>query len=196
MKTGMFARTFLAAAVAFGTPLAVHAQQDASEMTAEQLEALFESQKTRGLVLAPVAGEEQAAAETETETEGTAVAAADPTYVQIDPSQQVNIRVEFAYDSAALADSEKAKLVTLCQVMLESDVPVFRIIGHTDAAGSDSYNQNLSLLRAQEVERYLVTDCGMPEDRLEAIGVGEAFPLDPNDPRSDVNRRVEFQVGA
>ena len=77
-----------------------------------------------------------------------------------------------------------------------SDIPQFKIIGHTDASGTDSYNQNLSLLRAEEVKRHLVDDCGVPDAKLVAVGVGESFPLDPNDPRADVNRRVEFQVGS
>jgi OOP family OmpA-OmpF porin len=40
----------------------------------------------------------------------------------------------------------------------------------------------------------MVSDCGIAEDRLEAIGVGESFLLDETDPRGDENRRVEFQA--
>ena len=68
------------------------------------------------------------------------------------------------------------------------------IIGHTDSSGSASYNQNLSLLRAKEVKRHLVSNCGIEENRLEAIGLGESAPFDADDPRSDANRRVEFQA--
>ena len=42
----------------------------------------------------------------------------------------------------------------------------------------------------------MVENCGVPDAKLIAVGMGEAFPMDPNDPRSDVNRRVEFQVGS
>ena len=78
--------------------------------------------------------------------------------------------------------------------MQNVDVEMFRIVGHTDAAGSASYNERLSLLRAEEVKRHLVSDCGIAETRLQAVGVGEQFPLDKDDPRADVNRRVEFQA--
>lgn len=167
--------------------------QDAADLSADEITALFESQRTRGLVLVPL--EEEGAA-TDAIADGTEVAAVDDTYVQIDPGSQVNIRISFGFDSAALTDVEKAKLVNLCQAMLASDIPVFKIIGHTDASGSDTYNQRLSLLRAEEVQRALIGDCGIGPERLEATGVGEAFPFDPNDPRSDTNRRVEFQVSS
>ncbi|WP_292266234.1 hypothetical protein [Marivita sp.] len=52
----------------------------------------------------------------------------------------------------------------------------------------------MSLLRAKEVKRHLVTECGIPENRLEAIGMGESAPFNAADPRSDENRRVEFQA--
>ncbi len=158
--------------------------QDASQLSAEEIEALFQSQKTRGLVIAPAADAVPDAGATD----------AEQTYVEVDPLVQVNIRISFDFDSAALRDTEKSKLVALCQAMKSSDVDVFRIVGHTDSAGAASYNERLSLLRAQEVKRHLVSECGVAESRLEAIGVGQSHPLDPADPRSEVNRRVEFQV--
>lgn len=74
------------------------------------------------------------------------------------------------------------------------DVQLFQIVGHTDSSGSASYNENLSLLRAKEVKRHLVSECGIPETRLEAVGMGESVPFNAADPRSDENRRVEFQA--
>ena len=50
------------------------------------------------------------------------------------------------------------------------------------------------LLRAQEVKRHLVSDCGIAETRLKAVGLGESAPYNENDPRADENRRVEFQA--
>lgn len=162
---------------------------DASELSAEQMEQLFQKQKTRGLVLAPTNGEDAAAGEADTAPEAT-----DDTYVELSPEEQVNIQIAFDFDSAALREDQKPKLATLCQVMKNADVDVFRIVGHTDSAGSASYNERLSLLRAQEVKRHLVGDCGIESTRLQAVGVGEQFPLDKDDPRADANRRVEFQA--
>lgn len=163
---------------------------DASEMTAEQLEELFKKQKTRGLVLAPSAGATAATASATT----TASNSGAQTYVALNPEEQVNIQIAFDFDSAALRHDQKPKLTTLCQVMQSVDIALFRIVGHTDASGSASYNEKLSLLRAQEVKRHLVSECGIAETRLEAVGVGEQFPLDQDDPSADANRRVEFQA--
>ena len=177
----------LVAASAFATP----GFADDSTLTAEQLAAKFMAQQaTRGLVIAPSGENADAVVE-----DGTALPE-DTTYVALDPSSQVNFEIKFAFDSAALEPTEVAKLDTLCEVVKTSEIAQFKIIGHTDASGSDSYNQNLSLLRAEEVKRHMVENCGVPDAKLIAVGMGEAFPMDPNDPRADVNRRVEFQVGS
>lgn len=179
----------VALAFALSMPLTQAVQaQSADEMTAEELKQAFEQQKTRGLVLVP-------SGETSTDVDNTAtVAATDPEYVPAAPGTEVNIKIKFDFDSATLREDQKPRLATLCEVMKSVDVQLFQIVGHTDSSGSASYNESLSLLRAQEVKRHLVNDCGIPETRLEAVGMGEAVPFNPNDTRSDENRRVEFQA--
>lgn len=113
---------------------------------------------------------------------------------QLAPELQVNLQIRFAFDSAALSDDQKPKLDKICQAMEQSDVHLFRIIGHTDASGSQEYNQRLSVLRAREVASYLVEDCGIAATRLETMGMGMRFPFNAQDPRADENRRVEFQA--
>ncbi|WP_415183720.1 OmpA family protein [Phaeovulum sp.] len=113
---------------------------------------------------------------------------------QLDPELQVNLRITFGFDSAALSDSEKPKLDKMCQVLQQSDINLVRIVGHTDTAGSDEYNQHLSTLRAQEVARHLIDSCGIAPSRLQTIGMGERFPANPENGRADENRRVEFQA--
>ena len=166
--------------------------QDASTLSAEELQALFENQRTRGLVLTPIEGAEEPV----TGVEATTEVAVDPDYTEVAAEAQINFQISFAFDSAALRDSEKVKLTTLCEALNASDIPLFRIVGHTDAKGSDSYNQGLSLLRAEEVRRFLIEDCLVDGVRLEATGVGEAYPFDANDPNAEANRRVEFQVAS
>jgi outer membrane protein OmpA-like peptidoglycan-associated protein len=115
-------------------------------------------------------------------------------HVSLPEDEQVNVRVTFAFDSSALAEDQKPKLRQICGVLKGSDIGVMRIVGHTDASGSASYNQQLSVLRAEEVVRFFVGECGVAADRLQAIGVGEQFPYDDRDPNAGVNRRVEFQA--
>ena len=135
-----------------------------------------------------------AADDTKTTTETVVTASETATLVKMPADLGVNIRIEFAFDSAALDDAQKPKLQKLCNVMKEADIQLFRIIGHTDASGSDDYNERLSRLRAEEVQRFFVNDCGIAATRLEAVGVGERFLIENLDPDSDQNRRVEFQA--
>lgn len=183
--------------------IALGQSNDASGMSAEQLEEVFARQKTRGLVIAPTSPETTPEASAPAggtsvtampETSVPAPVAETPTYVALAPEDQVNIQISFDFDSAALRADQKPKLATLCEVMKSIDIELFRIVGHTDASGSAAYNERLSLLRAQEVKRYLTDECGVEASRLEAVGVGESFPLDMADPNGDVNRRVEFQA--
>ncbi|MCB2135308.1 MAG: OmpA family protein [Rhodobacteraceae bacterium] len=166
--------------------------QTADGMTAEEIALLFAKQKTRGLSLAPTTPEAatpEAVAPAAITTEGTSVV-----YAEIPVEEQVNININFDFDSAALREDQKPRLVALCDAMKAAEVDVFRIVGHTDSSGSAAYNQRLSLLRAEEVKRYLAGDCGIDPARLEAVGVGASFPYDEANPRGDVNRRVEFQA--
>ncbi|MWP37926.1 OmpA family protein [Rhodobacter sphaeroides] len=112
----------------------------------------------------------------------------------LDPALQVNVRIHFAFDSAVLASDQTPLLAQLCTVMKASDIRLFQIVGHTDAAGSAAYNQQLSLMRAEEVRRYLTGPCGIAPERLRAVGMGERFLTNQSDPRSGENRRVEFQA--
>lgn len=113
---------------------------------------------------------------------------------QLDPELQVNLQIKFGFDSAALSDDQKPRLDKICEAMKQSDVAQFRIVGHTDSAGGDTYNERLSVLRAKEVARYLVEDCDISSARLETLGLGERFPLNQGNPAADENRRVEFQA--
>ncbi|WP_233495353.1 OmpA family protein [Rhodosalinus halophilus] len=170
---------FCAACLAL--PSVVQAQTNMTE--AEMTEA-FSKQKTRGLAIAPV-------------SQGTAEqpdAATEVSLTELPKDEQVNVNIVFDFDSAALREDQKPKLEALCNAVAAADVQRLRIIGHTDASGSAAYNERLSELRAVEVKRFLVRECGMDEMRLEAVGVGERFPYDEDDPRADVNRRVEFQA--
>ena len=65
------------------------------------------------------------------------------------------------------------------------------IEGHTDANGSDAYNQRLSEERAKAVRDYIIS-MGIDPSRLEARGLGESQPVaDNSTPEGRAqNRRV------
>lgn len=156
-----------------------------------------QSETGASVTTAPAAATTTTAAPTDPNRPLTAAttAVARPVVVgRLAPELQVNLQINFGFDSAALADDEKPKLQKICEAMKQSDVQVFRIVGHTDTAGTDQYNERLSVLRANEVVRFLVNDCGISAARLEALGMGERFPFNAENTRADENRRVEFQA--
>ena len=67
------------------------------------------------------------------------------------------------------------------------------ITGHTDSTGNETWNQQLSLSRAQTVVSYLAAR-GIAEDRLVATGAGSSLPVADNKTRygRGINRRIEI----
>ena len=106
-----------------------------------------------------------------------------------------DLRLRFAYDSAALSRRARRKLAYLADFLQEPEFQDVRLLieGHTDAAGSRSYNQDLSERRAHAVRRYLV-ELGLSRRRLRSVGYGEDYLLRPRRPFDGANRRVEFVI--
>ncbi|HWP72671.1 MAG TPA: OmpA family protein, partial [Gemmatimonadaceae bacterium] len=71
------------------------------------------------------------------------------------------------------------------------------IVGHTDATGSDSYNQGLSERRATSALNFLAGQ-GVTPMRLRSTGRGETEPIADNTTESgqQLNRRVEVAIYA
>lgn len=170
-----------------------HAQNSDQELTVEEITKAFQQQKTRGLVIVP-SGAGSDAAQANPSQETATVAAASEEYTPVDRQSQINVQISFDFDSAALRADQESKLANMCTSMKVMEGTVFQIIGHTDSSGSASYNERLSLLRAQEVRRHLISSCGIQENMLKAIGMGETAPFNESNPRADENRRVEFQA--
>jgi outer membrane protein OmpA-like peptidoglycan-associated protein len=105
----------------------------------------------------------------------------------------VNLYVNFAYDSAALTSDARIILDRLGYALVDDRLKefAFMIEGHTDAKGSEPYNQTLSEQRAQTVQRYLIDNFGIAVARLRARGFGKTRLLDPSRPEDAVNRRVQ-----
>ena len=103
----------------------------------------------------------------------------------------------FAYDSDAIQGNARTNLSELAQSLSKySDTDVL-IVGHTDATGSDSYNQGLSERRAASAANYLATQ-GISRVRVKTAGRGEVEPIETNDSSEGraLNRRVEVVIVA
>ena len=106
----------------------------------------------------------------------------------------LSLPVPFAFDSAEILPTAKAQLDAIAAGirMLPANQNVV-IEGHTDAAGTEQYNESLSRRRALSVRRYLVATHGIDASRLQAVGLGEHNPLPGTDPLAGENRRVQFR---
>ena len=71
------------------------------------------------------------------------------------------------------------------------------IVGHTDAVGTSTYNQQLSERRAATASSFLVAQ-GVSSARLRAVGRGETEPVADNNTEvgRQSNRRVEIAIVA
>jgi len=71
------------------------------------------------------------------------------------------------------------------------------IVGHTDAVGTGTYNQQLSERRAVAASNFLGMQ-GVDAARLRAVGRGETEPIADNESESgrQLNRRVEIAIVA
>jgi outer membrane protein OmpA-like peptidoglycan-associated protein len=107
-------------------------------------------------------------------------------------------KVRFGFDKAELSEEARAALdqfATQLKGEYNRDVYV-EIQGHTDATGSDQYNIELGLERAEAVRRYLNQQHGIPLHRISVISYGEAEPIADNTSRDGraQNRRVVLVV--
>ena len=101
----------------------------------------------------------------------------------------------FDFDKSVLKPEGKAKLDDLVGKVKGINLEVIIAVGHTDAVGSDAYNQKLSIKRSEAVKAYLVSK-GIEKSRVYTEGKGEKQPVADNktgEGRSK-NRRVEIEV--
>ncbi len=100
----------------------------------------------------------------------------------------------FDSGSANIQPQSMGIIRQISQVLLQETAMNLKIVGHTDADGSDENNMQLSKNRAEAVKSALVSVYGIGSDRLISEGKGESEPIGDNttvDGKAQ-NRRVEF----
>lgn len=111
-------------------------------------------------------------------------------------------RVGFGYNSAVLVPGAKAQLTELgkaLEMLVASPGNAdacFEISGHTDARGSDEYNYELGLQRAESVRTFLVAGWPRLAERLVTCSHGEHMLIKRHastELEHAVNRRVEVR---
>jgi outer membrane protein OmpA-like peptidoglycan-associated protein len=106
---------------------------------------------------------------------------------------KIDLEINFDYNSADISPRSMASVQALGRALTNADLKgsTFVVAGHTDAAGGEAYNQDLSERRADAIKRYLVDKYGVNGSDLVTVGYGESKLKDPNQPMAEVNRRVQ-----
>jgi outer membrane protein OmpA-like peptidoglycan-associated protein len=106
---------------------------------------------------------------------------------------KIDLEINFDYNSANISAKSLPSVQALGRALSNPDLKgsTFIVAGHTDAAGGDAYNQDLSERRADSIKRYLVDKFGVPGTDLVTVGYGKTKLKDPANPLAEVNRRVQ-----
>jgi outer membrane protein OmpA-like peptidoglycan-associated protein len=189
----------IGAALSFGVARAVAAD----DVTEDQIvRALAPAKKplTRGLSAGPQVDPAVAAAEgrfvqtirgratrslSVTEREEIATIAKD--------KPNIDLEITFDYNSADISAKSLSSVQALGKALTNPDLKgsTFIVAGHTDAAGGEAYNQDLSERRADSIKRYLTDKFGIAGADLVTVGYGKSKLKDPSNPLAEVNRRVQ-----
>jgi outer membrane protein OmpA-like peptidoglycan-associated protein len=103
--------------------------------------------------------------------------------------------ITFATNESAVQPQFQPVLNDVASVLAEYPKTYVDVMGHTDADGTETYNQALSERRAQSVASYL-SSRGVQPARLAAKGYGEMQPIASNETPDgkQANRRVEIKL--
>ena len=101
----------------------------------------------------------------------------------------------YDFDKATLRPESDPELEKVYAFLSQYPELKVELSGHTDARGSDKYNEKLSRKRAQAVVDFM-TNKGISKNRIVAKGYGESKPIESNDTDEgrQVNRRTELKV--
>ncbi len=106
----------------------------------------------------------------------------------------VDLEINFDYNSASVSPKAEPQLHSLGKALTSPDLAgsVFMLGGHTDAKGTDGYNQSLSERRAETVKKFLMENYKISVENLVSAGYGESDLKNKTDPSAAENRRVQI----
>jgi outer membrane protein OmpA-like peptidoglycan-associated protein len=105
----------------------------------------------------------------------------------------IDLDIQFDYNSAEISKGSESSVQALGKALTADGLKgsTFVVAGHTDAIGTEEYNQGLSERRAESIKRYLTEKYGIAGAELVTVGYGKTKPKDPNAPLDPANRRVQ-----
>src|SRR5882757_1939209 len=106
---------------------------------------------------------------------------------------KIDLEIRFDYNSAEISKTSLPAVQELGKALSNPDLKgsTFVVAGHTDAIGTEEYNQGLSERRADSIKRYLTEKYGVASADLVTVGYGKSKPKDPSAPTDAINRRVQ-----
>jgi outer membrane protein OmpA-like peptidoglycan-associated protein len=113
----------------------------------------------------------------------------------VQPKATIDLHeVFFEFNSAKITEEAKPQLDELGAALTNPRLKgsIISIGGHTDAVGSDAFNQNLSERRAAAIKWHLVDNFNLLPASLHSVGYGKRFPRNSADIFAPENRRVEI----
>jgi outer membrane protein OmpA-like peptidoglycan-associated protein len=106
----------------------------------------------------------------------------------------------FDFDKADLRSTSRNELSKVNSILSENPTYTVELSAHTDAKGSNEYNQALSERRASNAKNYLSSN-GIAASRIKTSTNGETSPIAKNDLNGkdteegrQFNRRVEIRI--
>ncbi|HWO42559.1 MAG TPA: OmpA family protein [Candidatus Eisenbacteria bacterium] len=105
--------------------------------------------------------------------------------------------IAFRFNSAELTELGRGEIYLAAQKLKEKSDIVITVEGHADSIGTEEYNQQLGMRRAETVMKELVR-LGIEPARMTVFSHGKSKPLIDQDAgwARAVNRRVELHVKA
>jgi OmpA-OmpF porin, OOP family len=121
--------------------------------------------------------------------------ATDRYIMAISNDRLVLVGVNFAFDKSELLPESYPVLDKSVKLLNDKPDLKFEVEGYTDYVGTDAYNQELSVERAQKVKAYLVSK-GIAQNRLTTVGFGKNNPIGSNNTEEGraMNRRIVFKM--
>ena len=199
--TAILSIVTIGAALSFGMARAVAADEVTEDQILRALAPPAKKPLTRGLSVGPQQAEPVISAEegrfvqkirgrpsrslSVSEREEIATLAKD--------KPNIDLEITFDYNSAEISAKSLSSVQALGKALSSADLKgsTFIVAGHTDAAGSEGYNQDLSERRADAIKRYLTDKYGIAGADLVTVGYGESKLKDPTQPLAEANRRVQ-----
>jgi len=110
----------------------------------------------------------------------------------------LNDKILFGIDQSSLTTASKNKIIDIATNLKSVGINHVSINGHTDNYGEASYNQQLSLKRAQSVARVWMESTGEMAEQVVVHGYGMEKPIASNKTSQGraMNRRVAIVVEA